>query len=78
MHLLSTRSGFLQGAYSYAAVEKPHGISELYGPETDLVVQFQAAPVRLELLKTVFTHLADTIETSKKRILKQQNPVRYC
>jgi hypothetical protein len=78
MHLLSTRSGFLQGAYSYAAVEKMHGISELYGPETDLVVQFQAAPVRLELLKTVFTHLADTIETTKQKRVKQQNPVRDC
>jgi hypothetical protein len=42
------------------------GNSELYVPETDLVVQFQAAPVRLELLKTVFAHLADTIETNGK------------
>lgn len=35
-------------------------------PETDLVVQFQAIPVRLELLKTVFAHLADAIETNRK------------
>jgi hypothetical protein len=40
------------------------GDSDLYVPETDLVVQFQATPVRLELLKTVFAHLADTIETN--------------
>jgi hypothetical protein len=45
---------------------RTHKVSELYAPETDLVVQFQAVPVRLELLQTVFAHLADTIETNRK------------
>jgi hypothetical protein len=45
---------------------RTYGNSELYVPETDLVVQFQATPVRLELLKTVFAHLADAIETNGK------------
>ena len=35
-------------------------------PETDLVVQFQAVPMRFELLKAVFAHLADTIKTNGK------------
>jgi hypothetical protein len=45
---------------------RTHGDSESYVPETDLVVQFQATPVRLELLKTIFAHLANTIETNRK------------
>ena len=45
---------------------RTYGNSELYAPETDLVVQFQAIPMLLELLKTVFAHLADTIETNGK------------
>jgi hypothetical protein len=36
----------------------------VYDSETDLVVHFQAVPVRLELLETVFAHLADTTEAS--------------
>jgi hypothetical protein len=32
----------------------------VYAVDTDLVVHFQAIPVRLELLQTVFTHLANT------------------
>jgi hypothetical protein len=34
----------------------------VHAVETDLVVHFQAIPVRLKLLQTVFTHLANTIE----------------
>lgn len=38
--------------------------------ETDLVVQFQATPVRLELLKTIFAHLADTTNGNEGRATK--------
>ena len=46
---------------------RTYGNSELYVPKTDLVVQFQAIPMLLELLKTVFAHLADTIEKNGKK-----------
>ena len=36
----------------------------VYASETDLVVHFQAVPVRLKLLQTVFAHLADTTEVN--------------
>ena len=41
---------------------------------TDLVIQFQATPMCLELLKTVFAHLADTIQTDGKGGRSNQNP----
>jgi hypothetical protein len=48
--------------------------SELYVPETDLVVQFQAIPMRLELLKTVFAHLANTVETNGREVEATKTP----
>jgi hypothetical protein len=45
---------------------RTYGNSELHVPETDLVVHLQAIPMLLELLKTVFAHLPDTIETNGK------------
>ena len=53
---------------------RTYGDSELYVPETDLVVQFQATPVRLELLKTVFAHLGDTKQTNGKNGEGNRNP----
>ena len=38
--------------------------SSIYVSDTDLVVHFQAVPMRLELLQTVFAHLADTTEVN--------------
>jgi hypothetical protein len=49
---------------------RTHEVPESFAPETDLVVQFQAVPVRLELLQTVLAHLADTTE---KRVKQQES-----
>ena len=49
---------------------RTHEVPELYAPVTDLVVQFQAVPVLLELLQTVFAHLADTAEKRVKQTKK--------
>jgi len=48
--------------------------SDTFQRLTDLVVQFQATPVCLELLKTVFAHLADTIETNERKERSNQKP----
>jgi hypothetical protein len=39
----------------------------VHASETDLVVHFQAVPMSLELLQTVFAHLADAAEANGRR-----------